>query len=109
MKQALKKMIIAAIVSIVCVCPSAWAGTLPRTAKLLPPETVLLVDVGNFSQLKSQFEKIDPYKLYKDPAMAAFIDNLKTKCQEKTKETDSEIGGRTGGTAGACYECIESL
>ena len=84
-------MIIAAIVSIVCVCPSAWAGTLPRTAKLLPPETVLLVDVGNFSQFKSQFEKTDPYKLYKDPAMAAFTEDFKSKCREKAGKPDNEI------------------
>ena len=59
------------------------AVTLPETAKLLPPETVLLVDVQNMSSLKRQFEETNFYKLYKDPVMAAFFDDLKTKWREQ--------------------------
>jgi len=64
---------------------------LPKTAKLLPPETVLLVDIDNFSELKSQFEKTSIYKLYKDPAMAAFIDDMKAKWRPKIREMDNEF------------------
>jgi len=67
---------------------SAQAETLPRTAKLLPPETVLLIDVDDFQQLKTQFEKTNLYKLYKDPAMAAFVDDAKAKWREKVQKLD---------------------
>ena len=67
---------------------SAQAGVLPTTASLIPPETTLLVEVGNFSQLKSQFEKTNLYKLYKDPAMAAFVDDAKAKWRKKIQELD---------------------
>jgi len=88
MKHATKKISVTVIVSVVCISACACAGTLPKTARLLPPETVLLVDIDNFSRLKSQFKKTSPYKLYKDPAMLAFIENTKTKLREKVQELD---------------------
>jgi len=67
---------------------SARAKTLPKTNKLLPPETVLLINIDNFGQLKTQFEKTCLYKFYTDPAMAAFVDNAKTKWREKIQKLD---------------------
>ncbi|MCX5638305.1 MAG: hypothetical protein NTX52_11530 [Planctomycetota bacterium] len=67
------------------------AQALPGTEKLIPPETVLLVDIGNFSQLRTQFEKTNYYKLYKDPAMTAFVEDFKTKLREKVKQMDNEL------------------
>lgn len=67
------------------------AEALPVTGKLVPPETVLLVDVGNFGQLRTQFEKTSFYKLYKDPAMAAFVEDFKTKFHEKVRKIDDEL------------------
>jgi hypothetical protein len=63
---------------------------LPRTAKLVPPETIVLADINNFNQLWAQFEKTNIYQLYKDPAMKAFIDNFKTRWQEKKQESKRE-------------------
>ena len=76
---------------IICSFTSVHAKVLPKTANLVPAETVLLVEVDNFSRLKTQFEKTNLYKLYKDPAMAAFFDNLKTKWQERIRQRDNEI------------------
>lgn len=70
---------------------SVSAIELPKTAKLIPPETILLVDINNFNQLRAQFEKTNFYQLYKDPVMAAFIDNFKTKWQEKKQESEREF------------------
>jgi hypothetical protein len=67
---------------------SAGAEGLPRADKLLPPETILLMNIDNFQQLKTQFEKTILYKFYKDPAMAAFVDNAKTKWREKVQKLD---------------------
>ena len=67
---------------------SARAKALPSTAKLVPPETILLVDIDNFQQLETQFEKTSAYKFYKDPAMAAFVDNAKVKWREKIQKLD---------------------
>jgi len=68
--------------------PSAHAETLPETAKLLPSETVFLIDIDDFQQLKTQFEGTNLYKLYKDPAMAAFIDDARAKWHEKVQKLD---------------------
>ena len=67
------------------------ARVLPETAKLVPPETVLLVNVGNFSELKGQFEKTNLYNLYKDPAIQAFVSNTKAKFLEKMQQEDNEF------------------
>ena len=67
------------------------AEALPETGKLVPPDTVLLVDIGNFSQLRTQFEKTGYYKLYKDPAITAFVEDFKSKLREKVKQTDNEL------------------
>ena len=76
-----------------CLCSSSSvrAGTLPNTAKLIPPETILLLDVDDFDRLRTQFEKTNFYKLYKDPAMAAFVDDFKTKWREKIRKPDNEL------------------
>ena len=86
-----KPVILACALVLLCSFASARATNLPKTAELLPPGTVLLVDVDNFSQLKQQFEKTNLYKLYKDPAMAAFVDDFKAKLREKTSKTDNKI------------------
>ncbi|MBN1805852.1 MAG: DUF3352 domain-containing protein [Sedimentisphaerales bacterium] len=82
----------------------ALALTLPETARLLPPETVLLVDIHDFDQLKTQFQETDYYKLYKDPAMKPFFDDLKTEWKQnpeikknKTIELFTGAGGLPDG------------
>ena len=70
---------------------SVRAIELPKTAKLVPPETIVLADINNFDQLRAQFEKTNFYQLYKAPAMKAFIDNFKTKWQEKKQESEREF------------------
>lgn len=70
---------------------SVQAQKLPNTAKLIPPETILLLDVDDFDRLRTQFEKTNFYKLYKDPAMAAFVDDFKTKWREKIRKPDNEL------------------
>ncbi len=89
MKHTIKTIFIFAV-SVICVISSVRAGQLPKTVKLLPPETLLLLDIEDFSKLKQQFEKTSFYKLYKDPAMAAFIKDAKAKWQEKILEPDEK-------------------
>ncbi len=76
---------------LLCLPLCVQAVSLPKTAELLPPETVLLIDIHNFNQLTEQFKKTSFYRLYKDPAMAAFVDDVKEKIREKIKEADSEF------------------
>ncbi|MCK4752539.1 MAG: hypothetical protein KAS75_03765 [Planctomycetes bacterium] len=76
------------LLSIFCFSVSLHAKTLPDTAKLVPPETVLLVNINDFNQLKQQFEKTSIYKLYKDPTMAAFVNDAKAKWLKKIQELD---------------------
>jgi len=76
----------------VCCIDSLKAETaLPETAKLVPPETVLLLDIGNFSQFRQQLEKTNLYKLYKDPSMAAFVEDFKTKWRKKIMALDNDF------------------
>jgi hypothetical protein len=69
---------------------SVNAIELPKTAKLVPPETIVLADINNFSELWTQFEKTNIYQLYKDPALAAFINNFKTKWKEQKQQPKRE-------------------
>jgi hypothetical protein len=70
---------------------SAHAEVLPETARLVPAETILLLNIENFSELKKQFEETNFYKLYKDPTMAAFVEDFTTKWRQKMREMDNEI------------------
>ena len=67
------------------------AIALPETVKFLPPETVLLIDINDFSRLKKQFQETDYYKLYKDPAMKPFFDNVKNKWQQNSEIKKNKI------------------
>ena len=78
-------------VMLLCSPVSVRAETLPETARLLPPETILLADIDNFNRFRTGFEKTNFYKLYKDPAMVAFVDDFKTKWREKIRELDNEF------------------
>jgi len=75
--------------SFLCLLPVTQAGPLPKAAKLLPPETILLVETADFQQLKGQFEKTSVYRLYKDPAMTAFVADMRAKFSEKIKSISS--------------------
>ena len=69
-------------------------ATLPRTAKLIPGETILLVDIDDFTDLRTQFEKTNLYKLIKDPAMSPFVDDVKARWRERKKdEADDKVPG----------------
>lgn len=76
---------------VVFVLSSIAAGVLPSPAKLVPAETVLLIDIEDFNQVQQQFEKTSLYKLYKDPAMADFIADAKAKGREKLPRQDNKI------------------
>jgi len=87
------------ILMLLCTCAlmllsapaSVRAIELPKTAKLVPPETIVLANINNFNQFRAQFEKTNFYQLYKDPAMKDFIENFKTKWQEKKQESEREF------------------
>ena len=64
------------------VIPVCFAVDLTKTAKLLPPRTITLIDVDDYGQLKQQFDKTSMYGLYKDLLMAPFIEHVKSKWNE---------------------------
>ncbi|MHC4719514.1 MAG: hypothetical protein ACYSYT_03460, partial [Planctomycetota bacterium] len=88
MRHAVRLTLAAVIASVICTLSTAHALVLPKTAKILPAHTVLLIDIDNFSRLQTQFEKTNLYKLYKDPAMTPFIDDAKAKLRKKVQELD---------------------
>jgi len=88
MEPPSKVAFVVVVILVIYVSGAAEAVVLPRTAELLPSETVWLVDIDNFNRLKTQFEKTNLYKLYKDPAMAAFVEDAKEKWQKKIGQLD---------------------
>ncbi len=70
-------------------CHSLVRAAVPKgSAEILPPEAVLLIEIEDFGQLKAQFEKTSFYKLYKEPAMAAFVEHVKAKLDEGVEKQD---------------------
>lgn len=96
-KLQITLMIICSYALVLLCSAPVRAFTLPETAKLLPPETVLLVDIQNMSRLKQQLEDTNFYKLYKDPAMGLFFDDLKTKWREISRERKNKLLGLLAG------------
>jgi hypothetical protein len=73
---------------------SAKGAGLPRTTELVGVDTVLLVDISDFNQFRTKFEKCSVYKLYNDPAMSAFAKNFTGKVREKIEgDKDSFVKG----------------
>ena len=91
MKPIAKIIPFTVIISFTFLFSSADASVLPKTASLVPGETIVMVDVDNFTQLKQQYEETNLFKLYKDPAMAKFVEDAKEKWQKKISETKNEI------------------
>ncbi len=79
---------VVALVILSLITPVCFAVDLPKTAKLLPPQTITLIDIDDYGRLKQQFEKTSMYSLYKDPLLAAFVEHAKTKWSESAKEMD---------------------
>jgi hypothetical protein len=78
----------ALLASVFFIAPSCFAVDLPKPAKLLPPQTIMLIDVDDYGRLKQQFEKTSMYSLYKDPLMASFVEHAKSKWNENIKKMD---------------------
>ncbi len=78
-------------VVLMCISVPVKAVTLGDTAKLVPPETVLLFDIEDFSLLETQFKKTNLYKFYKDPAMAKFFEHVKSEWKKENPELDNDL------------------
>jgi len=72
----------------------AKGAALPKTAELVGADTALLMDISDFNQFRTKFEKCSVYKLYNDPAMSAFAKNFTAKVREKIEgDKDSLVKG----------------
>lgn len=91
MKSARPMLLGAVIVSVFFVLSPARAVTLPETGKLFPAETTFLINVNDFSRLEAQFKKTNLYKLYKDPAMAAFVEHSEQKWRQTLQDKENEF------------------
>jgi len=64
---------------------------LPKTAELVPAETIVLVDISDFNHVRAQFERSSIYKLCKDPAMASFVESFAGKWRQKLQQDVSPV------------------
>lgn len=85
--------LISCAVVFLCISIPADAVTLDKTAKLVPPETVLLFDIEDFGRLETQLKKTNLYKLYEEPSMAKFIEHVKSKWKEENPELEKDFTG----------------
>jgi hypothetical protein len=65
--------------------------SVPDTAKIIPAQTMVLINISDANLLQKQFQNTNPYKLYKDPAMAPFINTFKDKWQQNLSQSQDEI------------------
>jgi hypothetical protein len=79
----IKKILAIMVLQTVIMFAAAQAAVLPKTAQLVGADTIVLIDISDFNQLRARFEKSVIYRLYKDPAMAAFVANFEGKWREK--------------------------
>jgi hypothetical protein len=87
-KQFLQVLLAACLIS----TPTfAASRSLPDTAKLVPPETMVLINIADVNALQKQFQKTSMYKFYKDPAMAAFFKAFKAVWQKTLRESQDEF------------------
>jgi hypothetical protein len=80
--------VVVLLISAVCF----GAVNVPDAAKMVPDNTLLLVNVPSFSSLESQWKKTSYYKFYADPAMAGFVASLKSKWQARISKENDEFG-----------------
>lgn len=66
----------------------SFATDLPKTAKLVPPQTIVLVDIDNYNRFRAHLENTSLYRLYKDPAMAVFVEHVKDKWRKNLESMD---------------------
>jgi hypothetical protein len=70
---------------------SLGIAAIPETGKLVPKETMALININNFNKSKANFEKTNLFELYKDPSMKAFVEDAKEKLRQKAREKKSNI------------------
>ncbi|MBN1818630.1 MAG: hypothetical protein JW828_14810 [Sedimentisphaerales bacterium] len=75
---------------VLTVAPLGFGVSIPETAKLLPQDTVFLIEINDVTELQAQFGKTAFGRLYKDPSMARFIEHCKTGFQQ-TLEQDQQV------------------
>ncbi len=76
----------AALCLVFVVAAMCQAGPLPEIDRLLPAETIFVAGTADFSALRSNFEKTDIHKFYKDPAMAPFVESVRERFLKSLKE-----------------------
>lgn len=81
------------VVSTVVMFAGAKGAGLPKTAEIVPAETLFLVNIRDFNQLRAKFEKSSIYRLYKEPSMAAFVESFTEKVRAKIAKEDDSVWG----------------
>ncbi|MBN1125820.1 MAG: hypothetical protein JXA82_12495 [Sedimentisphaerales bacterium] len=91
-----------AVTVLLAIVTTGLCATLPETAALLPQDTIFLMEISDFSELQTQFEKTTLGRLYKDPSMARFFEKCKTgfhqliEQDEETKSMADKLALPTG-------------
>lgn len=87
------RLICTLAIAIATFCTAAglcFAADLPKTAKLVPPQTIALVEIDNYNRFREHLENTSLYRLYKDPAIAAFVEHVKDKWRKNLEAMDQD-------------------
>jgi hypothetical protein len=86
----MKLLLVTVSAAVVLACTSSFASV-PKTDRLLPESTTLFVEVGNFTSMVEHFKATGFYRLWKDPAMAAFVAQAEKAWRERAARIDNEL------------------
>jgi len=91
--KSIRPIFLSAVMCLFMFWASASGGesSFAASAELLPPETVGLVNIRDFSVLEEQFKKTSFYKLYNAPSMGEFVKSSTSKWREGINKQDNSI------------------
>ena len=82
--------VIVAVALVLGVCGIS-AAALPPAAKIVPPETIALIECEDFSVFQGQCRHMSFYKLLHDPTMKAFVDHVKENLRSELANSSEGV------------------
>ncbi len=87
----MKNILRLSLVVLVIAGSACFAQTkLPKTAKFLPKDSVIVFNIEDYAALQKSFEGSNFYKFWNDPAMKPFVEKFNKACDSKMQGGQQE-------------------